>query len=162
MDDRQAGTLLVAAQGACEAALFAPGRRLWAEGPVTRTVASGLVVAGGTLALAGAASLGRRVRAHPDPPPDAVLRTTGVYGVVRHPIYVGLVVAAVGVAVARARPVSWVAAAGLLAVVRAKAAREEAALSDRFGLRHEQYRAVIPPWLPRHKTVDSGAPPAGG
>jgi protein-S-isoprenylcysteine O-methyltransferase Ste14 len=51
---------------------------------------------GGLLALAGVFGLGTNLTAVPHPKDDAVLVTTGPYSFVRHPIYSGLIFAALG------------------------------------------------------------------
>jgi protein-S-isoprenylcysteine O-methyltransferase Ste14 len=68
----------------------------------------------------------------PRPRDHARLVVTGVYGLVRHPIYGGLILAAFGAAILRASVVA-VALAMLLAVVlRLKSALEEDWLEARY------------------------------
>lgn len=55
-----------------------------------------LIVAGGLLALAGLLRLGPNLTPLPYPKEDARLVETGVYHLVRHPIYSGLIFTALG------------------------------------------------------------------
>ncbi len=107
-----------------------------------------MVAVGTCLALAGAVQLGRQGRMHPAPPPSATLRTGGAYGLTRHPIYMGLVSAAAGVALVRARPEPLAASVALAAVLTGKARYEERLLHDRFGAAYAAYRERVPGGLP--------------
>lgn len=78
------------------------------------------------------------------------LRTTGLYSVVRHPLYVGNTITAVGLAAFTARwylPVI-VLLLGLLYHERI-AAREEAFLEERFGDEFRAWAAVVPALVAR-------------
>ncbi len=55
-----------------------------------------LVLLGGILAVAGVLNLGRNLTAVPHPKEDAVFVEHGVYRLVRHPIYSGIIFGAVG------------------------------------------------------------------
>ncbi len=108
-----------------------------------------LVIAGGScLALAGAVQLGRTGRLHPAPLPFATLRTGGTYGRMRHPIYTGILSAAGGIAVLRARPEPLAAVVALAAVLACKVGYEERLLHDWFGAAYEVYRERVPRGLP--------------
>lgn len=95
------------------------------------------VFAGVALSLAGALTLGRALTPFPRPRAKAPLKQRGVYAWVRHPIYAGILLAALGWSL------WWLSAAGVFATLLAavffdrKAAREEAWLSAR----HRAYRA---------------------
>lgn len=141
---------LVAAQLGLLGALLAPSRRaaLHARRPGRRLVAAVLVVAGGGLALAGARVLGPALTPSPRPGPATQLRTSGVYGRVRHPIYTGLSIAAVGRALGTGAPRHVLAAGGLVGLFQVKARVEERLLGDRFP-GYRQYARHTPAWLPR-------------
>jgi Putative protein-S-isoprenylcysteine methyltransferase len=117
---------LVAAQLLLLAALVViPHDALWPVGPITIGVAIVLVLLGAVLAILGAVGLGPALTASPIPRPDARLVTSGVYGVVRNPIYTGLLVGGLGLVVLGASVwhiVTWVA---LLLLLAGKARWEE-------------------------------------
>ena len=114
----------------------------------------GIVLLGGGLALAvrGVVDLGSAMTPVPKPRGDARLVDTGVYRVVRHPVYGGVMLAGFGWAIARASVVA-VAFAGALAVLHLlKSAREEAWLLQRYP-EYAAYRAQtrrLIPW-PRER-----------
>ena len=68
----------------------------------------------------------------PRPRAAGELVDTGVYSLVRHPIYGGLILAAFGWALSQASIVGAFLAAGLAAVLGLKSIREEAWLTDRY------------------------------
>jgi protein-S-isoprenylcysteine O-methyltransferase Ste14 len=142
------GSLLVGAQVVFVSALAWPGPPHWRL-PRPVRVGAGLAVGGGSaVAAAGTLRLGRQLSALPAPPGDAVLRTDGAYGVVRHPIYAGLLVAATGWAVHRARPEPLIAAGLLSVVLHVKAGYEERLLREHFGAAYDAYSARVPRLLP--------------
>jgi protein-S-isoprenylcysteine O-methyltransferase Ste14 len=91
-----------------------------------------LLAAGGWLFVAGLRDLGRSLTPLPLPRDTAALVETGIYRWLRHPIYAGLIVAAIGWAVLSASPWALGAALLLLAWLDAKARREEAWLLERY------------------------------
>jgi protein-S-isoprenylcysteine O-methyltransferase Ste14 len=79
---------------------------------------------------------------------DHRLVTAGPYRIVRHPMYVGLVAAAVGgLLVYRVWALIFVIAC--LPGAWLKARREDRLLAVRFGPEFEEYRAAVPGWFPR-------------
>jgi protein-S-isoprenylcysteine O-methyltransferase Ste14 len=144
------GTVLVVAQAVCLGVVW-----LWPAPPVW-TVPTAVVVAcwaviGAALllGLAGAGLLGRSLRVHPAPPERAVLRTSGAYRYVRHPIYVAVLVGSLAGAVLAGRPeplVGWVA---LAVVLHVKAGYEEGLLRARFGEAYDLYASRVPRLVPR-------------
>jgi protein-S-isoprenylcysteine O-methyltransferase Ste14 len=98
----------------------------------------GLVVAaaGGVLGAAGIAHLGDALTPFPRPVDDAELRQDGMFGVVRHPIYGGLLLVALGWSLLTS-PLALAPTAALAAVFEAKRRREERWLSER----HPTYAA---------------------
>lgn len=113
----------------------------------------GLVLgaAGGWLSIAGLTRLhgGRALTAVPHPRDGARLVEDGPYGLVRHPIYGGLVLGAVGWALVRASGPALVGAVALFLFLDLKRRREEAWLVARFP-GYEAYRARtrrLIPWL---------------
>ena len=117
----------VAAQTALLAAVLAAPRGR----PLAPRLGAVLLAAGGTLAAGGVASLGRSLSPFPEPREDAELVEHGAYGLVRHPIYGGLLLAATGWSLSRS-PRALVPTAILAALWTAKARREEELLAARF------------------------------
>lgn len=103
----------------------------------------------GDVGLVGAAAREmRRAGTSPDPadePPELV--TGGVYRISRNPIYVGLVLAYVGVTLLLDRFWALVTLQPVLLYVRRVVQREEAYLDARFGTAFDQYRSTVRRWL---------------
>lgn len=91
-----------------------------------------LVTLGFGIALAAGAGLGRSLTPTPIPKADGVLVTTGVYGLVRHPIYSGLLVLGVGLVVIGASWLHVLAWVALLSVLMAKSRFEELMLLGQY------------------------------
>jgi len=100
-----------------------------------------LYALGGVLRLAPVFVLRRRFSGLVAIQPDHRLATTGIYGVIRHPSYLGLVVAALGWGLAFRAGAGVAIAALMLVVVLARIAAEERLLSEAFGAEYEAYRA---------------------
>jgi protein-S-isoprenylcysteine O-methyltransferase Ste14 len=84
-----------------------------------------LMAAGGLFGMAGVLGLGRNLTAFPRPLEGGELVTSGVYGVVRHPIYAGLILAAFGWALWNAGLLTLALAVLLFAFFDLKSRREE-------------------------------------
>src|SRR5262245_9526769 len=82
---------------------------------------------------------------------DHALIRTGPYGLVRHPIYTGLLLAAAGTALAR-HTVGGVLGLGLLVLgIVVKLRQEERLLSEHFGDAYRSYQKEVPALIPRFK-----------
>jgi protein-S-isoprenylcysteine O-methyltransferase Ste14 len=121
-------------------------------GPPRRILAAigaGLILAGLAYAATAVRALGPSLSPFPRPPRRAVLVQTGVYARARHPIYGGLIVAAVGWALWRSSGVHLALAVALALYLDAKARMEERWLLERFpdyaGYRARTRRLL--PWL---------------
>jgi protein-S-isoprenylcysteine O-methyltransferase Ste14 len=84
------------------------------------------------LLLKGLLDLGRNLTPLPYPRDDGQLVQTGVYGFVRHPLYSGLIFAAVGWAVFQFSLSHLVATAILFTFFDTKARREETWLTEKY------------------------------
>ena len=82
--------------------------------------------------LVAGLGLGRNLTALPKPKSDGSLVTTGLYALVRHPIYAGLLAFAFGLALERGSLVSLLLSVALLVLLEFKSRREEAWLLERF------------------------------
>jgi protein-S-isoprenylcysteine O-methyltransferase Ste14 len=124
---------------------------LW--GGAGRTIGAfaggGVVAAGVVLVAAGILGLRRQLTACPRPVPGGRLIDDGVFGLVRHPMYGGAVIAAVGWSLATASPMSLASALVLLVFFDLKSRREEAWLGEQFtgyaAYRRRTHRLI--PWL---------------
>jgi protein-S-isoprenylcysteine O-methyltransferase Ste14 len=111
---------------------FLPWGDLWQRGIAIVILGLVLVALGFGIALAAGAGLGRTLTPSPIPKADGELVTTGVYGLVRHPIYSGLLVLGIGLVVIGAswlHAIAWVA---LLAVLMTKSRFEERMLAGQY------------------------------
>ena len=92
-----------------------------------------------------------RGRGTPDPNrPPTELVVHGLFGVVRNPMYVGVLTMIVGDAILFLSPwlAAWAMAAAVVFHVRVMS-YEEPTLARTFGASWETYRARVPRWLPR-------------
>ena len=88
-------------------------------------VGGGLLGLGIALLVAGGAGLGSALTAFPEPRTGEALRTTGIYGRVRHPIYGGVILVALGWSVVFATPVGLALTLVLALFFELKSRREE-------------------------------------
>ncbi|MEY3661927.1 MAG: hypothetical protein RLZ49_608 [Actinomycetota bacterium] len=154
MDDLQKGKRLVFLQFALiivlaifpDSATVAP----WLNIAGTVLIAIGLV-----LLFTGFRGLGKSLTANPVPNSDGVLVTTGIYSIVRHPIYLGLgLVISSGV---WAQIIVWVALAVLLIY---KMRWEEVLLSAKYK-GYAEYMSKVPGIVPGLKPRTSGPKNSG-
>lgn len=111
---------------------LAPRGELWARTPVVVGIALAVVGAGVVVGVTAGVTLGRALTPSPIPREGSQLVTVGVYRLVRHPIYSGLVLLGTGLALIGA---SWWHGALLLALIALlslKARLEERMLAARF------------------------------
>ncbi len=104
--------------------------------PAARTAVfiAGFVLGGGgfLLAMAGLFGLGRNLSVLPHPKDDAELVVSGAYRFVRHPIYSGLIIGAVGWALLNASVMTLIYAGVLFVFFDLKSRREERYLTQKF------------------------------
>lgn len=97
---RRLAQVLVALQLVLLAALvLEPRGSWWPPSTTTLIVAALLAGAGFVIAVWGVLALGQALTASPIPRPQAALVTHGVYGLVRNPIYSGLMLGGLGLVV---------------------------------------------------------------
>lgn len=132
------GWALVGAQfGLIAGLVVLPAGDLWARSVGSIALAVVLIMVGIVVAVLGGVRLGPALTPLPIPKDGAELVTSGVYRFVRHPIYTGVLSAALGLVVLGASAghiVGWLA---LLVVLSLKASGEEVMLAQR----HEGYPA---------------------
>ena len=97
-------------------------------------LAAGSVLAAMGIALvaAGLHALGPNLTPLPHPKDGATMVTSGAYAIVRHPIYAGIVLAALGWGLAWRSPITVVLAVALFAFFDVKSRREERWLVEAF------------------------------
>lgn len=145
---QRTGWLLVVAQFVLFAAvLFLPRRTPTSEW---------LLIVGGALAVAGVlvvglafVRLGNALTPTPVPLPGAGLRTGGIYGLVRHPIYSGVLLIAIGIVVAIG---SWWTCAWLVVLVVffiIKSRWEDRLLAEAYGTDWQEWAARTGGLFPR-------------
>jgi protein-S-isoprenylcysteine O-methyltransferase Ste14 len=109
----------------------------------------GVPVLGGGVAMMRAAfrDLGPNLTPLPKPKDDSRLVRDGLYAIVRHPIYSGVILFAYGIAALTGSTSRLAVATALLAWLNAKASREEAWLLERYP-DYADYRREVPKLLP--------------
>jgi protein-S-isoprenylcysteine O-methyltransferase Ste14 len=110
------------------------------DGDVVRWIGVVLYAAGGALRLWPVFVLGRRFSGLVAIQPGHTLVTTGLYGVIRNPSYLGLLINAVGWALAFRSGVGLLLAALIIPPLLARIRSEEALLQATFGDEYEAYR----------------------
>ena len=106
----------------------------WGGWPAAVGIASGgvLIGCGGILSLRGVLDLRENLTPFPRPLEGARLVESGAYRLVRHPIYGGLVLGALGWGLVRASPLTLAGALLLAGFFDLKSRREEIWLSERY------------------------------
>ena len=121
---------------------WADRKGIWTlDGDAVRWLGVALYVAGGALRLWPVFVLGRRFSGLVAIQPGHSLVTSGVYGRIRHPSYLGLLVNALGWALAFRSGVGLLLAALLVPPLVARMDAEEALLRAQFGAEYDDYRS---------------------
>jgi protein-S-isoprenylcysteine O-methyltransferase Ste14 len=107
-----------------------------------------LVAVGAWVGLAALRLHGRKLTPLPEPNPALGLQRTGVYAVIRHPMYTGLLLSAFGLAIVAQKPLA-IAAAGALTVFFNLKAREEERRLQRCYPDYADYQRATGRFLPR-------------
>ncbi len=149
----QRGEGWVVLQGLVFAAVIAAGFAGPAWDGTARVAAAlvglALVTFGVGLVTAGILGLRPQLTAYPRPAPGGRLIEDGVFALVRHPMYGGAVVAALGWGLAMASPMALAGAVALAIFFDLKSRREETWLAEQFagyGAYRRRTRRLIP-WL---------------
>ncbi len=117
---------------------------------LTQRLVAGLGLALMGIAI-GAAAVGLFRKAGTDPAPwkpsTAIVRS-GLYGITRNPMYVGMAVVYVGLALALDSVIAFLMLPIVLIVIQTQViAREERYLETKFGDDYRRYKASVPRWL---------------
>lgn len=148
MSERTIGWAFVAVQALLLAALILlPGRSDYELPGAVRTITDVTFWAGVVVCVLAAISLGRALTATPVPNASGELRTGGLYRFARHPIYSGVILIVVSLAV---RSGAWWKVAlgvGTIAFFVVKTRWEEQRLNERFD-EYESYAATTGRFFP--------------
>jgi len=140
--------LMVAVQfGLIAVIVLAPGSDVWRLSPATSVLLRIASWTGIVIMVAGAVGLQRGLTAAPLPNAHAQLRDGGLYRLVRHPIYSGLLLFAVASAASSRSLVVSAACVLLVALIAVKARWEERRLAERFP-DYAAYAARTPRFVP--------------
>ena len=123
----------------------------WGGWQVAVGMAAGVVLigCGGVLSLRGLLNLRENLTPFPKPLDNAQLVETGAYRLVRHPIYGGLILGALGWGLLRASPLTLLGALALAVFFDLKSRREEIWLSESYA-DYPAYRSRtrrLLPWI---------------
>mgnify|MGYP001160725192 CR=1 FL=1 len=129
------------------AVLLLPAGDAWALSPTADTVATLLEWVGMLILVVGLVNLGRSLTALPTPVPHGELKVGGLYRLVRHPIYTGVMALVLGAGARSGNPWAALAAGGLVAWFAAKARWEEGRLRARYP-GYDDYAAATPRFVP--------------
>lgn len=111
------------------------------DGEALRWFGVALFAGGGALRLWPVAVLGRRFSGLVAIQPGHELVTTGLYGVIRHPSYLGLLISALGWGITFNTAVGVLLAAANIPPLICRMNAEERLLSAEFGASYDAYRA---------------------
>lgn len=109
---------------------------------ISTVVGLGLVVAGVVVGIVGVRDLGASLTPLPQPKDGAALVQSGIYAHIRHPLYLGLVLGALGWALFSASVLALAFTVVLAVFLDLKARREEAWLRERYPLYAHYARRV--------------------
>ncbi|MCY1221305.1 Isoprenylcysteine carboxyl methyltransferase (ICMT) family protein [compost metagenome] len=109
------------------------------DGDTMRWIGVALFAGGGVLRLWPVFVLGRRFSGLVAIQPGHTLVTTGIYGVIRHPSYLGFLVSSLGWVLAFLSGVGVVLTLLMVPVLLARIRAEEALLRDQFGDEYASY-----------------------
>jgi protein-S-isoprenylcysteine O-methyltransferase Ste14 len=115
---------------------------------VWRWLGALLALLGAWVGLAALRMHGRKLTPLPEPNPALGLQRTGVYALIRHPMYTGLLLSAFGLAILAQKPLA-IAAAGALTVFFNLKAREEERRLQRNYPEYADYQRATGRFLPR-------------
>jgi len=147
---QRATVLLLTVAGAVFLIAPPPALRtaLWSTPPALWWIALALEAAGVAFAIVARESLGTMWSGRVTLKQDHRLVQSGPYRFVRHPIYTGVLLAIVGVVIARATPGALAGFALIAAGLARKMAAEEALLREHFGAAYDDYRRKVAAIIP--------------
>lgn len=118
-------------------------------GAALRLAGMAVLAGAGVVAAWGVRVMGKHLVAPAEVRPDTELVTTGPFGIVRHPLYLSVLMLWAGGALALVSPVLALGLALLVPAFYSRARAEERMLTRRFGTAYAAYAARVPMLLPR-------------
>ncbi len=161
MAERTVGWLFVLVQAVLLVAIVAtPGGDLWARPAWLVALAGVGIVAGIVIAAVAALGLGASLTPSPVPSAAGELQTTGLYAMVRHPVYAGVILALIGAATRSGSAVTVALVVATIVFFALKSRWEERRLIDRYPA-YPAYAAQTPRFVPNPVRLikPSGAAP---
>ena len=153
MNDKPRGYFYVAVQFLLIALLFTAPRQEEPYGSFSDLIGLAgvvLIALGAIILVTSFVRLGRSLTANPVPKDDGVLVTSGLYAKVRHPIYFGLLVLALGVVLDAGWWPQIIIASMLYFLLNIKAQFEEDLLRKKYP-EYKAYALKTPRFFPRIK-----------
>jgi protein-S-isoprenylcysteine O-methyltransferase Ste14 len=119
----------------------------WGRSTTVRATTSVLALGGSAILAIGSGALGRGLTVSPLPNDHAQLRTNGLYGLVRHPIYSGVIALSLARTLHSRDRRQAALTAMLIVLLEGKSSFEETALRQRFA-EYPSYAAGTPRFVP--------------
>jgi protein-S-isoprenylcysteine O-methyltransferase Ste14 len=117
------------------------------EASLVRLAGLGLAVGGQALTLFAQGNMGRRWRVGvPETAPDALV-TTGLFGLSRNPVFLGMLAMTAGLAVAVPSPAMIACAVAFWIACETQVRDEERFLQHSFGPAYLAYRSAVRRWI---------------
>lgn len=118
-------------------------------GAVLRLIGMAVLVDAGVVAGWAVRAMGRHLVAPAEVRPDTELVTAGPFGVIRHPLYMSVLMLWAGGTLALLSPILAIGLAALVPAFYLRARAEERMLTRHFGAAYTAYAARVPMLLPR-------------
>lgn len=112
--------------------------------PLMLILGPGLALAGLALVALSVSDLGDALSPWPVVPSGASLKTGGIYGEVRHPMYAGLIALMVGISILTGSANRLLLTAALIYAVNVKTEKEEEELLKTFPEEYPEYMSAVP------------------
>ena len=119
----------------------------WSSAQGLMVVGVVVLIAGLVLAAVAFVQLGSSLTPLPEPMPNAELKAQGLYGFCRHPLYLAVLVCALGMALIKGGVLHPLLLLGLAVLLRGKAKREEQALLRQYP-DYGAYQQRVPAFFP--------------